>query len=145
MSRNSKRKQTAPRGGGKRSSRGTYEVGFGKPPKETQFRPGQSGNPKGRPKGAKNEATILSNIMNRQIDSRQGDQVRKISVLEGILLRFTEDALKGNPRSATFLLNRYHFTEGGEGVTNALDQDDREVLESCMRDLEAKLKGKVNE
>ena len=57
------------------------------------------------------------------------------------MLRFTEDALKGNPKSATFLLNRYHLTEGGTPETHDLDQDDREVLESCMRDLEARLKG----
>ena len=30
---------------------GAYVVGFGKPPKNTQFQPGQSGNPKGKPKG----------------------------------------------------------------------------------------------
>ena len=32
-----------------------YEVGYRRPPIETQFKPGQSGNPKGRPKKAKNE------------------------------------------------------------------------------------------
>ena len=31
-----------------------YEVGYGKPPKSRQWKPGQSGNPKGRPKGARN-------------------------------------------------------------------------------------------
>ena len=127
--------------GAKARSTGHYQVGYGHPPTHTRFKPGQSGNPKGRPKGAKNEVTILTNILNRQIDSRQGGRVRKISVLEGILLRFTEDALKGNPKSATFLLNRYHSTEGGARETEDLDQDDREVLEGCMRDLEARLKG----
>ena len=92
----------------RRRERSGYEVGYCQPPKHTRFKPGNSGNPKGRPKGAKNEVTILRNILNRQIDSRQDGKVRKISVLEGILLRFTEDALKGNPKSAAFLLNRYH-------------------------------------
>ena len=41
---------------------GAGEVGYGKPPKAHQFKPGQSGNPKGRPRGAKSEATILREI-----------------------------------------------------------------------------------
>ena len=40
----------------------SYEVGYGKPPKETRFRKGQSGNPKGRPKGAKNKAPALNGL-----------------------------------------------------------------------------------
>jgi Family of unknown function (DUF5681) len=30
---------------------GDYEVGYGKPPARSRFSKGQSGNPKGRPKG----------------------------------------------------------------------------------------------
>ncbi|MEM1151208.1 MAG: DUF5681 domain-containing protein [Pseudomonadota bacterium] len=36
-----------------------YQVGYVKPPKETRFKPGQSGNPKGRPKGSKNKRPAL--------------------------------------------------------------------------------------
>jgi hypothetical protein len=38
---------------------GDYEVGYGRPPRHTRFAKGQSGNPRGRPCGAKNFTTLL--------------------------------------------------------------------------------------
>jgi len=35
-------------------TRRDYEVGYGKPPRDTRFKEGQSGNPRGRPPGLKN-------------------------------------------------------------------------------------------
>jgi hypothetical protein len=120
-----------------------YEVGYCRPPKKTRFKTGQSGNPKGRPKGSKNEATILRNIFNRQIESREGSRVRKISVLEGMLLKFAEDALKGNPKSAAFLLNRLRLTEDVASETDEPNRDDRELIDSFLkRWVEAKPKTK---
>lgn len=109
------------------------DVGYGRPPRAHQFKPGKSGNPRGRPKGAKNESTILRDIMNRKIESRSAGQTRKISILEGILLRITEDALKGNPKSASFVLNRYAAMVSGELEGQDLSEDDREVLEAFAR------------
>src|SRR5262245_13230597 len=42
-------------------------VRYGRPPVSGQFKPGQSGNPKGRPKGQKNSATMLADALNRKI------------------------------------------------------------------------------
>jgi len=112
-------------------------VGYGKPPRQHQFKPGQTGNPKGRPKGAKNESTILREIFERKIDNRSGGRVRKITILEGILLRITDDSLKGNTKSAAFLLNRYAAMVSGELQRHDISDDDREVLEAFAQRLES--------
>jgi hypothetical protein len=110
------------------------EVGYGRPPRATQFASGQSGNPKGRPKGSKNESTILREILNRKIETRSGaGRPQRISVLEGILLRIAENSLKGDTKSAAFLLNRFAALVSGELQAPNLTADDREILEAFSR------------
>jgi len=124
----------------RRAARG---AGYGRPPEANQFQPGQSGNPRGRPKGAKNEATILRALLNRKVDLREGGKIRRVSVLEAILLRFAEDALKGNTKSAAFLFNRYAGTEVGDAApTDDLSANDREVLDAFVRRYQAQLSQK---
>lgn len=125
-----------------RAPRQGNDVGYCKPPKHTQFKPGRSGNPRGRPKGAKNETTILREILNKRIAIREGGRTRKVSVLEAMLMKYVEDALKGNPKTATFVLNRYRLAEGGSPETSEMDQDDKQVMESFVSRLKADLKGK---
>lgn len=115
-------------------------VGYGQPPRAHQFKPGQSGNPKGRPKGAKNEATILHDLLYRKIPIREAGKTRKITVLEAMLLRFTEDSLKGNTKSAAFLLNRHHVITAGQPQHAQVDEDDREILEAFAQRLIAQNK-----
>ena len=117
-----------------RPRRSDDEVGYGRPPPEHRFRPGQSGNPKGRPRGANSEATILQQLLQRKIVVHQNGRARKITVLEAILLRFTEDSLKGNTKSAAFLLNRHAgSTRDMPQVNEELSQDDHEILEAFAR------------
>jgi hypothetical protein len=108
-------------------------IGYCRPPKKHQFKPGQSGNKKGRPKGAKNESTILREILlQRKVPMRDGGRTRKVQVLEGMLLRFAEDSLKGNTKSAAFLLNRFGQYVSGEIQRDGLNPDDREILDSYL-------------
>ena len=50
-----------------RTSKSDYEVGYRKPPKHTRFKPGQSGNLRGRPKGTKNLKTDLMEELGEKI------------------------------------------------------------------------------
>ncbi len=137
MTSNAKDKSPRPRIRLREPSRET-EVGYGRPPRQHRFRQGQSGNPKGRPKGSKNESTILREILGRKIANRTGDRVRKITVLEGILLRIADDSLRGDIKSATFLLNRFGTLVSGELERTDITDDDREILEGYVARLEAK-------
>ena len=119
-----------------------YEVGYGLPPKQHRFKPGRSGNPKGRPKGSKNEATILSMILNRKIEIRESGISRRITVLEAVLLKFTEEALRGNPRAATFLLDRYRPPDSKEFSAEQMSREDQEILDAFIARAEAQLRRK---
>ena len=115
------------------------EVGYAKPPREHKLKPGRSGNPKGRPKGSKNEFTILKEVMHQKIAMRgTSGRMRKITVLEGIHRKQAEEALKGSVKSAAFVLNRYGALVSGELLPQDLTDDDRAVLEAFAQQTAAR-------
>lgn len=119
------------------------DVGYRRPPAEHRFKPGQSGNPRGRPKGKKSAAIILQELLNRMVTVREGSKSRKITVLEAILLRFTEDALQGNTKTAAFLFNRYEHQPADVRDDARLTEDDRDVLDGFVRRFEARLRART--
>ena len=78
----------------------SYEVGYGKPPKAGQFRKGQSGNPRGRPKGARGVKTLLDEALSKEITVSEGGQTSRVSKREALILSLITKALKGDIRAA---------------------------------------------
>jgi hypothetical protein len=111
------------------------EVGYGKPPRAHQFKPGHSGNKPGRPKGSRNEATILHELLEHKVTLNEGGKKRKISFLEAILRKVVEDCLRGNIKSIGFLLNRYYAAAAGGAAQADLSEDDKAVLDAYLRKL----------
>ena len=70
-----------------------YEVGFGKPPKRTQFKKGRSGNPKGRPRKKPDLYSELTKVLREKI-TVEGQQ-EKVTVQQALLLRLRDEALRG--------------------------------------------------
>ncbi len=84
-----------------------YAVGYGKPPVANQFKPGQSGNPKGRPKAAKGLKTIVRDTLTQKVIVRTASGEKRISRIEAALHKTIELAMKGNPAALAHLLKLY--------------------------------------
>jgi Family of unknown function (DUF5681)/Histidine kinase-, DNA gyrase B-, and HSP90-like ATPase len=59
-------------------------VGYGKPPRHTRFKKGQSGNLKGRPKGSQNLTTLLSEALNERVIVTENGGRRRITMRQAI-------------------------------------------------------------
>jgi len=82
-----------------------YEVGYGKPPKNSQFKKGESGNPKGRMKNTRNLKTDLNKILEKRISVREGDRKFMVSGQEGMLMSLMSKCLKGDTKAINTLIN----------------------------------------
>jgi hypothetical protein len=91
--------------GGKKAT-GASEVGYGKPPKDGQFKPGQSGNPKGRPKAAKSGPTYIAAILDEPLTVRKAGATESMSPFEVGVRQLVKRALSKNDLKAVMALIR---------------------------------------
>jgi hypothetical protein len=105
-----------------------YAVGFRRPPLHTRFKPGQSGNPSGRPKDSKSLKTLLHAILNEQISLQEGSQSRKISKAEAIMRRLIMGALKGDSRDLHALFRLAEQTGQFEEAAEPLQRIERIII-----------------
>ncbi len=80
------------------------EVGYGRPPKSTRFKKGQSGNPKGRPKGAKNLASIVAQVCRERVRVKGENGIFYMTKLEAIMKQLTNQAALGDIRATRMFL-----------------------------------------
>ena len=122
------------------ADRERYEVGYGKPPKNSQFRPGQSGNPAGRRKGLRNLRTDVRRTLAMPIRVKEAGRTRTKSTQEGALLALREKALRGNERALDRLLElaeRYNNDATEIGPGQALPAEDQAILDAYAAEVRA--------
>jgi len=95
-----------------RDENGEYEVGYGKPPRHTRFKKGQSGNPRGRPKGSKNLTTLLGEALNEPVIVAENGGRRKITMREAIIKQLVKRSATADLRAIKILLDMVRDIEG---------------------------------
>jgi hypothetical protein len=105
-----------------------YKIGYVKPPKSGQFKRGQSGNPRGRPKGSLKLATDLAAELNEQITVREGGKSRRVSKQRALIKSLMAKALQGDVRANAAVLALY-----ARVITDLPDDQDSVVDESELQ------------
>jgi hypothetical protein len=109
-----------------------YGVGYARPPASSQFKPGQSGNPKGRPKGVRNASSLARDALEHTVNVKVKRAWRKMTVRKAAYLRLAERAVVGDAKALEFLLS-LESDEGAAGSDDApmqpLSAQDLELLQ----------------
>ena len=98
-------------------------VGYGRPPKEFQFRPGKSGNPKGRPKRAHSPEKAFEDAMLQCVQVNVGGRQKKAVLLDVIAQQITKAAARGHIPSANLALSFVRPTEADQALEKLKMED----------------------
>jgi hypothetical protein len=119
----------------------TYDVGYGKPPRHTRWKKGQSGNPKGRPPRDRSVSALVGALLSKRVVVRDGKTTRRMSRLDELLHRTLERALAGDPRLVRMLLDEARKEEARAEARAEQDAPapfgpkDREVIDALLKRL----------
>jgi hypothetical protein len=115
----------------------THAPGYRQPPVATRFKPGESGNPRGRPKGSRNFATAIEKELNARLAVTENGKRRTITKRQAVAKQLVNKAISGDPRALPTLLNetRHHEnqTTAAAGIEIFNTPDDAVVLASIVR------------
>lgn len=116
------------------NSNNNYEVGYKRPPAKHQFKPGKSGNPKGRPKLVQDFTTDfqdeLEQIINIQVDGKS----KPITKQRALIKRLIANSLNGNVSAiklVTMIMSKMPVKV--EDIEKDLSLDDAKILEDYIK------------
>jgi hypothetical protein len=105
----------------------TTEVGYGSPPERTRFKKGQSGNPRGRPKGTLNLATVLERTLREKVVIHENG-----TKLQAAIMQLTNKAASGELKAFQLLAALVRSAEERESQAAAPDPGPNELDEKVF-------------
>jgi hypothetical protein len=102
---------------------GTYRVGYGRPPVHSRFRKGQSGNPKGRPRGSPTIAKVLRAALDAPAPGAAGGRRRRTK-REAIIAGLVDKSVEVDLRAVKLLIDVARATEAPEDEPAEADEGD---------------------
>jgi hypothetical protein len=116
---------------------GDYRVGHCRPPLSSRFRPGASGNPRGRPKGSKSLAAVVAATLGERIAVTENGHRKRITKLEAAVKQLVNRAASGEARAMQLLLALVQASEARppQADANRLAEGDEIVLRELQRRL----------
>lgn len=114
-----------------------YEVGYGKPPKHSRFKKGQSGNPHGRPPKSRNFSTDLRQELDIPITVRESGAPREITRQQALIIRTLEQALAGDLKAISMMvtwIQHYHGVDVAPAQETPLAEEDLALLRRHAKD-----------
>ena len=117
------------------------KVGYCNPPERTRFKTGQSGNPRGRPKGTLNMATVLERTLREKVVINENGRRKTITKLEAAIKQLTNKAASGELKALQLLTALVRSAEEraiqAPAPNSALEEVDERVVLGMLRRLEA--------
>ena len=117
-----------------------YEIGYGRPPAHTRFKPGHPGCG-GRPKKQRNGRTVLKDTLDEWITVREGKRTRSVTKHDAIILRLVNDAASGDAKALSnliTLMRLYGLIEQPQETTStqSFTADDLAIITDFLGRLE---------
>jgi hypothetical protein len=113
-----------------------YSVGYRKPPAAARFKPGTSGNPRGRPKGSRNLKTQIQEAMTASISIQVGTKAKRVSRIAGVVLRQLQKALMGDGPAAIAVIRMALqlglLQDSSDFSENSLSIEDEQILNELL-------------
>ncbi len=124
-------KQTRP----KRQPTGNYPVGYAKPSEDAKWKPGQSGNPSGRPKKPSDPDQMFMKHAMKETKVKIGDQTEQMTNFEVMLLSLFQQGAKGNIKAIKIVLDKYRETYRDMAASRTLEPQEEFSWEKEQEEL----------